>query len=278
MPDSIEICILAAGKGSRMKSTRPKALQSLAGRPLLEHLLNTTQAFSATRTHIVIGSGADQVRDAFAKADLNFVDQTEQLGTGHAVQQVLPYLSADRLLILLGDAPLVSEASLSRLLAAECDLGVLTVDHPEPYNYGRIIHDFDQIKAIVEERDASLEEQAIREINTGVMIADTAMLTRWLGELSADNDQGEYLLTDIVSIARQQGHRVVAVKADNHQEVQGVNNFGQLAELEHYYQGLAVARLQAEGVQIVDPGRFTLRGEIIAGQDVLIDVNCVFEG
>jgi len=261
-----------------MKSARPKALQTLAGRPLLEHLLDTTFSMSTLRTHVVVGSGADQIRAAFTKADLNFVDQTEQLGTGHAVLQVIPHLSAKRVLILLGDAPLVSEASLSRLLAAECDLAVLTVDHPDPFNYGRIIHDGDQIKAIVEERDASPEEQAISEINTGVMIADTALLTLWLGELSSDNEQGEYLLTDIVSIARQQGHRVVAVKADNHQEVQGVNNYRQLANLEQYYQGLAAERLQGDGVQIVDPKRFTLRGDIIAGQDVLIDVNCVFEG
>ncbi|MFT4798950.1 MAG: bifunctional UDP-N-acetylglucosamine pyrophosphorylase/glucosamine-1-phosphate N-acetyltransferase [Candidatus Azotimanducaceae bacterium] len=278
MSESIEICILAAGKGSRMNSSRPKTLQSLAGRPLLEHLLGTTHSMSAIQTHVVVGSGSDQVRDAFATSDLNFVDQTEQLGTGHAVQQVLPHLTANRVLILLGDAPLVSAASLSRLLAAECDLGVLTVDHPSPFSYGRIIHDGDQIKEIVEERDASHDEQAISEINTGVMIADVALLTRWLGKLRSDNDQEEYLLTDIVSIARQQGHRVVAVKASNHQEVQGVNDYSQLAELEQYYQKLAVARLQAEGVQIVDPQRFTLRGELTAGQDVLIDVNCIFEG
>lgn len=261
-----------------MKSTRPKALQSLAGRPLLEHLLNATRSFSAVRTHVVIGSGASQIRETFADADVSFIDQTEQLGTGHAVQQVLPHLSADRLLILLGDAPLVSEASLSRLLAVDCNLGVLTADHPSPYNYGRIVKEGDQIKAIVEQRDASPEEQTIREINTGVMIADTALLSRWLGELRSDNDQGEYLLTDIVSIARDHGHRVVAVKADNHQEVQGVNNYQQLAELEQYYQELAASRLQAEGIQIVDPRRFTLRGELTAGHDVFIDVNCVFEG
>lgn len=278
MSKSIELCILAAGKGSRMKSSRPKALQSLAGRPLLEHLLDATRSLSAVRTHVVIGSGANLVRKAFAKSDLSFVDQTEQLGTGHAVQQVLPHLSADRLLILLGDAPLVSEASLKRLLAADCDLGVLTADHPNPYNYGRIVQDGDQVKAIVEERDASPEELTIREVNTGVMIADTALLSHWLGELRSDNDQGEYLLTDIVRIARDQGHRVIAVKADDHREVQGVNNYEQLAELEQYYQELAAVRLQAEGMQIVDPRRFTLRGRLSGGHDVFIDVNCVFEG
>lgn len=278
MTKSIELCILAAGKGSRMKSARPKALQLLAGRPLLEHLLTTAKSLTAGNTHVVIGSGAELVRKQFPDLNLNFVEQSQQLGTGHAVQQVVPHLGNGRVLILLGDAPLVSRASLESLLSADCDLGVLTVDHPEPFNYGRIVRSGDQIEAIVEERDTSDQQKKIKEINTGVMVADANQLKDWLSELSSDNAQSEYLLTDIVGIANRAGRRVAAVKAKDHREVQGVNNYEQLAELERFYQECAVRDLQSRGVQIVDPDRFNLRGELTTGQDVCIDVNCIFEG
>lgn len=278
MSESLELCILAAGKGSRMKSSKPKVLQLLAGRPLLSHVLDTGRELAPKAIHVVIGSGAAQVKEAFARPDLNFIEQKEQLGTGHAVQQAAASLGEGRVLILLGDAPLVGPASLSRLIETDCDLGVLTTDHPTPFNYGRIIRSGDQLEAIVEERDCSVEQRSICEINTGVMIVDATQLKDWLEQLCNDNDQKEYLLTDIVTIARTQGKRVAAIKADNHQEVQGVNNFAQLAELEQYYQRRAAANLMAEGVQIIDPARFTLRGKISAGKDVVIDVNCVFEG
>ncbi|MFT5013449.1 MAG: bifunctional UDP-N-acetylglucosamine pyrophosphorylase/glucosamine-1-phosphate N-acetyltransferase [Patiriisocius sp.] len=278
MTKPIELCILAAGKGSRMKSSRPKALQLLAGRPLLEHLLTTAKSLTVENIHVVIGSGAKQVRKQFPDSDLNFIEQTEQLGTGHAVQKVMPHLGSGRVLILLADAPLVSQASLERLLEADCDLGVLTVDHPEPFNYGRIVRSGDQIESIVEERDTSDQQKEIKEINTGVMVSDAILLKGWLSELNSDNDQGEYLLTDIVEIANRAGRQVAAVKANDHREVQGVNNYEQLAELERYYQGCAVRDLQSRGVQIVDPDRFNLRGKLTTGQDVFIDVNCIFEG
>ncbi len=278
MTKSIELCILAAGKGSRMKSDRPKAVQLLAGRPMLGHLLDTARTLSIGDIHVVVGSGSDQIRNEFSGDGLNFVEQTEQLGTGHAVQQVLPHLGNGRVLILLGDAPLVSRVSLERLLGTDCDLGVLTVDHPQPFNYGRIIRRGNQVEAIVEDRDTNEQQKLIKEINTGVMVADVTLLTSWLGKISSENEQGEYLLTDIVGIANTAGKKVVAVKADDHREVQGVNNYSQLAELEQYYQACAVQQLQSSGVQIVDPERFTLRGELVTGHDVYIDVNCIFEG
>jgi bifunctional UDP-N-acetylglucosamine pyrophosphorylase / glucosamine-1-phosphate N-acetyltransferase len=278
MPASIELCILAAGKGSRMKSSKPKALQSLAGRSLLDHVLETSGHLAPERIHVVVGSGAEQIKASFADGALNFVTQTELLGTGHAVQQVAPHLGEGRVLILLGDAPLVSASSLTRLLAADCDLAVLTADHPEPFNYGRIVRDGDQLQAIVEERDANEDQKAICEINSGVMVADVHKLKSWLAQLSNDNDQKEYLLTDIVAIARSEGGQVVAVKADDFREIQGVNTYSQLAELEAYYQARAAAGLQARGVQIVDPKRFTLRGNLTVGQDVFIDINCIIEG
>ena len=278
MSEHLELCILAAGKGSRMKSNKPKVLQELAGKPLISHLLETGKSLKPKKIHLVIGAGGEQIQTRFSDSGLNFVEQAEQLGTGHAVQQLIPYLNGGRVLILLGDAPLVSKDSLERLIAEDCDLGVLSVDHPNPFNYGRILRDETGVQAIIEERDANDEIKTISEINTGVMVADATQLVGWLTQLSAENDQGEFLLTDIVSIARSEGRRVVAIKAKDHREVQGVNTFAQLAELEQYYQAMAASQLLNDGVQIVDPARFTLRGELVAGQDVFIDVNCIIEG
>lgn len=263
-----------------MKSDRPKALHEIAGRPILSHLLDTVAILSPDRIHVVVGRGADLVRDAFADRDLNFVMQSEQLGTGHAVMQVLPDLVPEgKLLILLGDAPLVTAETMQRLFDADCDLGVLTVEVENPHNYGRIIRgEGDSILRIVEERDASPEERAIREINTGVMVTSAAHLPDWLKRLSTDNDQQEYLLTDIVSIASNDGMKVHAIRTDDENEAKGINNYEQLSVLEQEFQRRAASQVMADGVHLVDPRRFTLRGRLKAGHDSRIDINCIIEG
>lgn len=280
MRPPLEICILAAGQGKRMKSARPKVLHTIAGKPMLAHLLATAQALQPTRIHVVIGRGAEAVRRAFVESPVNFVQQEEQLGTGHAVMQALPQVSSDaRLLILVGDAPLVTAETLACLVAESCDLGILTVDAANPFNYGRIVRgEGVKVERIVEERDADPEEQKINEINTGIMIADVSLLSNWLSHLTRDNNQKEYLLTDIVGIASRDGLRVHAVKAAGEAEVSGVNNRAQLAALEREYQRRQAEHLMAAGVQLLDPARLDVRGELIVGADVTIDINCVFEG
>jgi bifunctional UDP-N-acetylglucosamine pyrophosphorylase/glucosamine-1-phosphate N-acetyltransferase len=278
MTNSIDVCILAAGKGTRMKSRKPKVLHEVAGKPMLQHVVDQVQALHTNQTIVVIGSGADQVRAAFSDKEVTFVEQAEQLGTGHAVQQAVPALASDRTLILVGDAPLITLTSLQRLLATEGELVVLTADHPNPFNYGRIVRDGEEVTAIVEERDTNATQKQINEINTGVMVANTESLKRWLAGLTTNNDQGEYLLTDIVDLARQEGARVTASKADSFEEALGINNFSQLADVERIYQRRAARYYQMEGVHIVDSDRFTLRGELLVGQDVFVDVDCILEG
>lgn len=278
MTQLIDACVLAAGKGTRMKSKKPKVLHEVAGKPMLGYVLDLATNLNVEKTVVVIGAGANQVKEAYEDQPLVFVEQSEQLGTGHAVQQAVPELTGDRTLILFGDAPLIQQSSLQKLLETEGDLVILTADHPQPFNYGRIIRDKDEVVAIVEERDASDEQKLIGEINTGVMVADTEALKRWLNQLSTDNDQSEYLLTDIVALARSEGRKVSASKANSYEEALGVNNFVQLSEVERIYQVRRANELQMQGVQIVDPSRFSLRGSVTVGQDVFIDVDCVIEG
>lgn len=280
MDRPLEICILAAGLGKRLKSTRPKVLQTIAGRPMLSHLLDTVSGLDVGTVHVVIGSGADLVRREYEGRDVNFVLQSEQLGTGHAVMQALPDVASDaRLLILLGDAPLVRAETLARLVSVDAPLGVLTVDLDNPFGYGRILRCPDgNIDRIVEERDCTDEQRRIAEINTGVMVADAGRLRRWLDQTGRDNDQREYLLTDIVSVARREGEDVAAVKTEDPGEVRGVNTMVQLAMLEREYQGRVAKQLMEEGVQLMDPARIDVRGSLEAGRGSRIDVNCVFEG
>ena len=281
MQNHLEVCVLAAGLGKRMKSDNPKALQPIGGRPMLEHLLASIEDLGAARGHVVIGKGAELMRAAFAGRGINWILQTEQRGTGHAVQQAMPEVEPGaRLLMLLGDAPLVTSDTLKRLVAEECDLAVLSVDQPDPFNYGRIIRDTNgQVLRIVEERDASAEERKIHEINTGVMSARSAtMLAGWLGQLDDDNEQGEFLLTDIVGIANREGRIVHAVKAADPIEVAGVNSLEQLARLEREFQRRIASGLMADGVHLLDPARIDVRGRLTTGRNVHIDVNCIFEG
>lgn len=275
----VDICILAAGMGTRMKSKRPKALHTIAGKPMLAHLLDTARALNPNRIHVVIGQGGDQIRDQFRDQGINWVEQKEQLGTGHAAMQAMhDFDHESRVLLLVGDAPLLRLSSMQTLLAADCDLGVLTVDQEQPFNYGRIIKQGPQLIQIVEEKDASEKQRAIKEINSGVMVAATEKLISWLSKLDTDNAQGEYLLTDIVEIANREKASVRAVKIDDAGEVLGVNTLGQLANIEKYYRNRITESLMADGLHLIDPSRFDLRGELDVGTDCSFDINCIIEG
>lgn len=280
MNPPLEVCILAAGIGSRMQSNKPKVLQTLAGRPLLDYLLDAAEALETFAVHVVIGQGADEVRAAFAdRTDINWVFQAERLGTGHAVQQVTPHLGDhSRTLIMLGDCPLVEVDTLRSLVDLDADLSVLTVDLDDPFGYGRIIRDGEQIRSIVEEKDASESEKLIREINTGLMAVDSARLKLWLEMLTDDNAQKEYLITDIVGHANDAGCAVKAHKVADPLEVTGINTFVQLSGLERSLQAKRVEELMTGGVQVMDPARLDIRGQVSAGRGVKLDVNVILEG
>ncbi len=278
---ALEIIVLAAGQGKRMRSRRPKILHPLAGRPLLGHVLAAARALSPHRLVVVHGHGAEEVRAAFDGETLAWALQAEQLGTGHAVQQAMPHLSKDAdVLILYGDVPLVRPETLRRLCAAgREDLAVLTADMQNPAGYGRIVRDgAGRIARIVEEKDASPAELAVREVNAGFMAMKAARLSSWLGKLGNRNAQKEYYLTDVVKLAVGEGVPVSAVKVEHAWEVAGVNSKRELALLERQYQTIQADSLLEAGVTLADPARIDVRGELACGRDVSIDVNCVFEG
>jgi len=276
------IAILAAGQGTRMKSDLPKVLHPLAGRPLLRHVLDTAQELGAARICVVQGHGGEQVRVALAGVDCDWALQAERKGTGHALIQAMPSLAGmDRILVLYGDIPLIRPGTLGRLIAESADrgLGVLTAITADPSGYGRMVRDHDgQVRRIVEEKDATEAELAIDEINTGFLVADRARLEAWLSRLGNDNAQGEYYLTDIVGMASAAGLTIATTQADTEEEILGVNDRIQLADLERRYQGRVARDLMREGVTLLDPARFDLRGRLRAGRDVTIDINCLFEG
>ncbi len=278
---ALEIIVLAAGQGKRMRSQRPKILHPLGGRALLGHVLATARTLSPQRLVVVHGHGAEEVRAAFDGETLAWALQAEQLGTGHAVQQAMPHLSKDAdVLILYGDVPLVRPETLRRLCAAgREDLAVLTADMQNPAGYGRIVRDgAGRIARIVEEKDASPAELAVREVNAGFMAMKGARLSSWLGKLGNRNAQQEYYLTDVVKLAVGEGVPVTAVKVDHAWEVAGVNSKRELALLERQYQAIQADSLLEAGVTLADPARIDVRGELACGRDVSIDVNCVFEG
>ncbi len=282
---ALNIVIMAAGKGTRMKSALPKVLHKLAGRSLLQHVLDCTEPLAAGQRVVITGHGAAQVESAVAGSDARFVRQEPQLGTGHAIQQTVPVLpDSGTTLILNGDVPLI-RTETARRLAEACDgraLVLLTIELADPSGYGRIVRAGGQpdgaVMAIVEHKDASPEQRAIREGYTGMMAAPTALLKRWVMALSNNNAQGEYYLTDIVAMAVAEGVPVLGVKAPNETEVLGVNSPLQLADLERRYQRQQAEALMEAGVRLADPARFDVRGELRCGQDVEIDVNCIFEG
>jgi len=278
---SLDIVILAAGQGTRMRSALPKVLHPVAGNSMLGHVIHSARQLQPQGIHVVIGHGADAVRERLAADDLNFVLQDKQLGTGHAVAQAVPGLSADNVLILYGDVPLIEVATLQRLLqkVSADQLGLLTVNLTDPTGYGRIVRDGDgQVQAIVEHKDASDAQKAIKEGNTGILAVPGKRLADWLARLSNDNAQGEYYLTDVIAMAVGDGLVVATETAQDPMEVQGANDRRQLAELERHYQLREGRRLMALGVTLRDPARFDVRGDVTVGRDVLIDVNVVLEG
>ncbi|MGV2288604.1 bifunctional UDP-N-acetylglucosamine diphosphorylase/glucosamine-1-phosphate N-acetyltransferase GlmU [Trinickia sp. YCB016] len=278
----MNIVILAAGTGKRMRSALPKVLHPLAGRPLLSHVIDTARTLKPGRLVVVVGHGAEQVREAVAAPDVQFALQAEQLGTGHAVQQALPLLDPSQpTLVLYGDVPLTKASTLKHLTdaAVEGRYGVLTVTLDDPTGYGRIVRDqAGYVQRIVEQKDATPEQQKIREINTGIVVTPTAQLAMWLASLRNDNAQGEYYLTDVVERAIEAGFDIVTTQPDEEWETLGVNSKAQLAELERIHQGNVADELLATGVTLADPARLDVRGTLECGRDVSIDVNCVFEG
>lgn len=278
---SLEIVILAAGQGTRMRSALPKVLHPVAGKPMLAHVIDTARTLNPSRIHVVIGHGADLVRERLQADDLNFVVQEQQLGTGHAVAQAAPFLSADNVLILYGDVPLIEQPTLERLLqqVSPEQLALLTVELDDPTGYGRIIRDAaGEVQAIVEQKDASAEQRAIREGNTGILAVPRERLAGWLSRLSNANAQGEYYLTDVIAMAVADGLRVATAQPQAAMEVQGANDRLQLADLERFYQLRIARRLMAQGVTLIDPARFDVRGEVSVGRDVQIDINVILEG
>lgn len=264
-----------------MRSDLPKVLQPLAGKPLLSHVLATATELRAADVCVVYGHGGEAVREAMADDSLRWALQAEQLGTGHAVREAMPGTpDGNQVLILFGDVPLLTAATLARLLreTGDDELAILSVDVDEPTGYGRILRDGDAVTGIVEQKDASEAQRAIREINTGVMVAPAARLRAWLDNLGNDNAQGEYYLTDVVAMAVAAGVTVKGVKADNGTEVMGINDKKQLAEAERALQARLVDELMAQGVGFADPARVDIRGTLECGKDVFIDVNAVFEG
>jgi bifunctional UDP-N-acetylglucosamine pyrophosphorylase/glucosamine-1-phosphate N-acetyltransferase len=276
----VNVVILAAGQGKRMRSDLPKVLHPLAGRPLLAHVLDTARALAPARICVVYGHGGERVSNALADDAVAWVRQEPQLGTGHALTQALSHLgSSAQTLVLYGDVPLTRAETLVRLREAAGDgVAVLTVELDDPTGYGRIVREGGAVKRIVEQKDASPAERAIREVNTGIMVLPTARLAGWLGRLRNDNAQREYYLTDVIALAVQDGVSVRAVQPQAVAETMGVNSKGELAELERIHQRTVAAALMDGGVSLADPARIDVRGRLECGRDVSIDVNCVFEG
>jgi len=282
MSKPLHVVILAAGEGKRMKSTRPKVLQRIAGRPMLGHVIERARGLGAAGIHVVYGHGGAQVRAEFAgQADLHWAEQAQQLGTGHAVQQAMPGVPDDaRVLVLYADVPLITEATLRHLLAAAGEgTAVLTETLDDPTGYGRVLTDAaGRVQAIVEQKDADDAQRAVTRINTGVVCAAAADLRRWLAGLGNDNAQGEYYLTDIFAMAAAEGRPAMAAGCLSRGEADGANDPLQLAALERRFQRRQAEALMREGVRLADPARLDVRGTVSVGMDVEIDVDVVLEG
>lgn len=277
----LSVVILAAGKGTRMYSDLPKVLHPVAGKPMVKHVIDTAKQLDAKQIHLIYGHGADLLKARLSDEPVNWVFQAEQLGTGHAMQQAAPFFADDENIVMLyGDAPLITKATLERLIAAKPENGIalLTVNLDNPTGYGRIIRENGSVVAIVEQKDANEEQLKINEVNTGVMVASGASFKKWLQNLNNNNAQKEYYITDVISMANQDGFKVQAVQATEFMEVEGANNRLQLAALERFYQKREAEKLLLAGVTIIDPSRFDIRGNVTHGKDVSIDVNVILEG
>jgi bifunctional UDP-N-acetylglucosamine pyrophosphorylase/glucosamine-1-phosphate N-acetyltransferase len=279
---ALQVVILAAGKGTRMRSALPKVMQPLAGKPLLAHVLDASRTLGAERPIVVYGHGGDVVQNAFTNDAIDWVLQAEQKGTGHAVLVALPVLAKKgSTLILYGDVPLLSVSTLQRLLAVcegKNELGLLTVTLDNPTGYGRIVREAGKVSRIVEQKDASADELLIKEVNTGILCVPNALLHKWLPELRNANSQGEYYLTDLIGMATAEGVAVTAVHPETPWEVEGVNDKLQLATLERVWQRAQADALLRAGVTIIDPARVDIRGELVHGQDVLLEPNVQING
>lgn len=279
--NKLSVVILAAGKGTRMYSDLPKVLHKVAGKPMVKHVIDTAKQLSADQIHLIYGHGADLLKARLADEPVNWVFQAEQLGTGHAMQQAAPFFKDDEnILMLYGDAPLITKETLEKLIAAKPENGIvlLTVKLDNPTGYGRIIRENGSVVAIVEQKDANPEQLKITEVNTGVMVSDGASFKKWLARLDNNNAQGEYYMTDVIGLANQDGFQVAAVTAEDIMEVEGANNRLQLNALERYYQRKQAKALLLAGVSLADPERFDLRGELVHGKDCEIDINVIIEG
>ena len=279
--NAMSVVILAAGKGTRMYSDLPKVLHTLAGKAMVQHVIDAANELGAAHVHLVYGHGGDLLKQALKDDNLNWVLQAEQLGTGHAMQQAAPFFADDEdILMLYGDVPLISVETLQRLRDAKPQggIGLLTVKLDDPTGYGRITRENGKVTGIVEHKDATDEQRQIQEINTGILIANGADMKRWLAKLTNNNAQGEYYITDIIALAYQEGREIVAVHPQRLSEVEGVNNRLQLSRLERVYQSEQAEKLLLAGVMLRDPARFDLRGTLTHGRDVEIDTNVIIEG
>jgi bifunctional UDP-N-acetylglucosamine pyrophosphorylase/glucosamine-1-phosphate N-acetyltransferase len=278
---TFSVVVLAAGKGTRMKSSLPKVLHPIGGKPMVQHIVDTVKNLGASNIHIVYGHGREQLQNQLNHNNLSWCLQDQQLGTGHAVQQAAPLIQDDEnVLILVGDAPLIKESTLRQLLAVkkDADLALLTVNLEDPTGMGRIIRQGEQVTAIVEHKDASDQQRLIKETNTGMMIMGGSDLKRWLSALNNNNAQGEFYLTDVIEMAAKEGKSIHASQPSRAIEVEGINNRVQLASIERAYQAEQAEAIMLQGVSLLDPSRFDVRGELEVGQDISIDVNVIIEG
>ena len=279
---SVDVVILAAGQGSRMKSNLPKVLHKVGGKSMVQHVIDAASQMADVKTHVVIGHGADLLRQSLEGQSLNFALQAEQKGTGHAVAQAMPAVTEDSVvLILYGDVPLTQPSTMQEMveLAKHDNLALLTVNLKDPTGYGRIVRNQDNtVTAIVEHKDATPEQHLIQEVNTGILAVKSSYLDTWLPKLSSENAQGEYYLTDIIAMASNQGVTINTIQPDAEEEVQGVNNRVQLAELERWYQLQQAEQLMLSGASLADPKRIDVRGNVNCGQDITLDINILFEG
>ena len=281
---SLSVVILAAGKGTRMRSSLPKVLHVVADKPMVSHVIDSARHLGATNIYVVYGFGGEVLKSTLtinSAEDLTFVEQTEQLGTGHAVDQASPFLKGDEdVLVLYGDVPLTKVSTLENLLKVKPDNGMalLTVNLANPNGYGRIVRNNGQVVGIVEQKDANPEQLSINEANTGILLANGGDLKRWLSGLSNENAQGEYYLTDIIAAAHNEGKVIATAHPETEIEVEGANNRVQLASLERAYQTRLAEELMIEGASLRDPARIDIRGTLTIGNEVSIDVNCIFEG
>lgn len=278
---SFSVVILAAGKGTRMRSSLPKVLHPIAGKPIVQHIIDVVTQLGSDNIHLIYGHGGEQLQEKLAHNTLNWCLQAEQLGTGHAVQQAVPHIQDNEdVLILVGDVPLIKANTLESLLAVkqQADMALLTVHMPDPTGLGRIVRNGEQIQAIVEHKDATEEQKQITEINTGIMLMNGQDLKRWLSNLNSNNAQNEFYLTDVIAMAAEENKVIKAAHPDSAIEVEGINNRVQLAALERAYQKQKAEELMMSGVTLLDPARFDLRGELISGEDTVIDVNVIIQG